>query len=88
MAERGERDEKPSSRRNRNRKETKSLLAPPQKVVQAGREISSWSSAGARVLYVGGNANNGGNDGPGYVNANNALSNSNANIGCRLAEKS
>jgi hypothetical protein len=45
------------------------------------------STAGARVLYVGGNANNGGNDGPGYVNANNGLSNANANIGCRLAEK-
>lgn len=35
------------------------------------------------MLLVGGNANNGGNDGPGYVNLNNGLGNSNANIGVR-----
>lgn len=35
-------------------------------------------------LQVGGNANNGSNDGLGYLNANNAPSNANANIGSRL----
>jgi hypothetical protein len=33
---------------------------------------------------VGGNANNGDNDGLAYVNVNNAPSNANANIGSRL----
>ena len=35
-------------------------------------------------LHVGGNANNGANDGLAYVNVNNAPSNANANIGSRL----
>jgi len=35
-------------------------------------------------LQVGGNANNGSNDGLAYLNANNAPSNANANIGSRL----
>ena len=43
--------------------------------------------SGARVLIVGGNANNGGNDGVGYVNANNGLGNTNTNYGARLATK-
>ena len=43
------------------------------------------AGSGARVVYVGGNANNGANDGVGYVNLNNGLSNANANIGARLA---
>lgn len=42
--------------------------------------------ASARVVYRGGNVNNAANGGAGYVNVNNALSNSNANIGARLAE--
>ena len=41
------------------------------------------AGSGAFVFYVGGNANNAGNDGPGYVNVNNGLSNSNTNIGAR-----
>ena len=44
------------------------------------------SAAGARVVYRGGNVNNGANDGGGYVNVNNGLTNANANIGGRLAE--
>ena len=44
------------------------------------------AGSGAFVFYVGGNANNAGNDGPGYVNVNNGLSNSNTNIGARQAE--
>jgi len=42
--------------------------------------------AGACVCARGGNANNGGNDGPFYVNANNGLSNANANYGSRSAD--
>ena len=38
----------------------------------------------ARLLYVGGNANNGSICGLSCSNANNAFSNSNANIGSRL----
>ena len=40
--------------------------------------------SGLRVPAVGGNANNGGNDGPEYLNANNAVSTSNANYGSPL----
>lgn len=39
----------------------------------------------ARALFRGGNANNGANDGLGYVNVNNAVGNSNTNIGGRLS---
>ena len=42
--------------------------------------------SGAFVAYVGGNANNAGNDGPGYVNVNNGLGNSNTNIGGRATK--
>ncbi len=35
-------------------------------------------------LYVGGNANNGSNDGLACFNANNGVGNANANIGSRL----
>ena len=42
-------------------------------------------NAGARVLYVGGAAVDGGTDGPGFVNARYALSYSDASFGCRLA---
>lgn len=35
-------------------------------------------------LQVGGNANNGSNDGLAYLNANNVPANANANIGSRL----
>jgi len=38
----------------------------------------------ARVVYRGGNVNNGANCGLGYVNVNNGLTNQNANIGCRV----
>jgi hypothetical protein len=48
---------------------------------RAGNGIVTGS--GACVVYVGGNANNGGNDGPGYANVNNWLGNANANIGAR-----
>ena len=41
-------------------------------------------ASGARVVYRGGNANNGSNAGAGYVNVNNTLTNTNANIGGRL----
>ncbi len=41
-------------------------------------------ASGARVVYRGGNANNGSNAGAGYVNVNNGLTNTNANIGSRL----
>ena len=41
-------------------------------------------ASGARVVYRGGNTNNGGNAGAGYVNVNNGLTNANANIGGRL----
>lgn len=40
--------------------------------------------ARVRGLQVGGNANNGSNDGLACFNANNAPSNANANIGSRL----
>lgn len=39
---------------------------------------------GLQVLLVGGNANNGTNAGPFYWNANNAASNTNANISGQL----
>lgn len=50
---------------------------------QGGKRTSAGS--GACVVYFGGNANNGANDGVGYANVNNGLTNSNANIGARLA---
>ena len=37
------------------------------------------------MVYRGGNANNGANDGLGYVNVNNGLTNSNVNISGRLS---
>lgn len=40
--------------------------------------------AKGRGLHVGGNANNGANDGLAYVNANNGPANANTNIGSRL----
>lgn len=40
---------------------------------------------GSRVVYRGGNANNGANDGLGYVNVNNGLTNANVNISGRLS---
>lgn len=48
-----------------------------------GRCDSIGSVFGSRVIHVGGNANNGGNDGPSYFNVNNSLGNANANIGVR-----
>lgn len=57
------------------------------------REPEDWNDgkrnpvrSGACVVYVGGNANNAGNDGPGYVNVNNGLANSNTNIGGRATK--
>lgn len=47
-----------------------------------------WSSSGWRVLYVGGNWNNGTNAGLLYFNANNTSSNSNSNISARLLSNS
>lgn len=40
-----------------------------------------------RLVYRGGNLNNGSNAGVGYVNVNNDLGNRNANIGSRLGTK-
>ena len=42
-----------------------------------------WYNANGRLLFVGGNANNGTNDGLAYVNSDNTPSNTNANIGSR-----
>ena len=42
-------------------------------------------SSRPRALFRGGNANNGANDGLGYVNVNNTVGNSNGNIGARLS---
>lgn len=44
------------------------------------------AGAGARLAIRGGNLTNGANVSPAYVNANNTLSNANANNGSRLAE--
>ena len=52
--------------------------------VRAGNGVVAGS--GACVVYVGGNANNGGKAGAGYVNVNNGLTNANANIGARLTK--
>lgn len=54
-----------------------------------GRRVRGYVLDGcrARLVYFGGNANNGANDGVGYANVNNSLGNANANIGCRLSEK-
>lgn len=57
------------------------------------REPGNWNDgmrylvrSGACVVYVGGNANNGGKAGFGNVNVNNALTNSNTNIGARATK--
>ena len=42
------------------------------------------AASGLRVPYVGGNANNGGNYGPEYVNVNNGVSTTNVNTGSPL----
>ena len=47
----------------------------------AGRSLCGWL---ARLANVGGNWNNGASDGVSALNANDALSNSNANNGARL----
>ena len=47
--------------------------------------IDYRSNSGSRCLNVGGNWGNGSNAGVAYANANNSLSNSNTNIGARLA---
>ena len=54
-----------------------------------GRQVRGYVLGGcrARLVYFGGNVNNGANDGVGYANVNNGLTNANANIGCRLSEK-
>lgn len=54
-----------------------------------GRLVRGYVLGGcrARLVYFGGNVNNGANDGVGYANVNNGLTNANANIGCRLSEK-
>ena len=44
------------------------------------------AGAGARLAIRGGNLTNGANVSPAYVNANNGLTNANANNGSRLAE--
>jgi len=46
-----------------------------------------WVVCGLRVPLVGSNANNEANAGPFYWNANNAASNTNANIGGQLCFK-
>ena len=58
-----------------------------------GMNVSTGNSVGVgyvavclfRAGFRGGNANNGSNDGLGYVNVNNAVGNNNTNIGARLS---
>ena len=71
--------------RESDKRKTKSLSFLRRKPgkCQGGERTSAGS--GARVVYFGGNANNGANDGVAYCNVNNGLTNSNANIGARLA---
>jgi len=64
-------------------RKTKSLSFFREGERKGGERTSAGS--GACVVYFGGNANNGANDGVGYANVNNGLTNSNANIGARLA---
>lgn len=50
-----------------------------------GITFGAPSEVFGRLLHVGGNWSNGSNAGVGYANGNNSLSNSNINIGARLA---
>lgn len=49
--------------------------------------MEGMTVVGLRACFVGGNANNGANAGLAYVNSNNAVSNSNTNIGSRICGK-
>ena len=44
-----------------------------------------WKNTGLRVVYVGGNLNNGANDGLVYWNCNNDVGNANWNIAARTS---
>ena len=82
----------------RDRKnEARDAGGPPAGTRRAGRKPGRYNKRkrktgfiqkprSARVVIRGGNVNNGTNGGAGYVNANNGLTNANANIGARLAE--
>ena len=52
--------------------------------MRRGLDFYANYNSGWRVLFVGGNWNNGGNAGLFYFNANNASSNTNSNVGARL----
>ena len=52
--------------------------------MRRGLDFYANYNSGWRVLFVGGNWNNGGNAGLFYFNANNTSSNSNSNVGARL----
>ena len=71
---------------NRTKTNTKiqTKTAPKVVFVWQGLGVAGVQSC---VLYVGGNSNNTTNDGAGYVNVNNGLTNTNTNNGSRLATK-
>ena len=52
--------------------------------MRRGLDFYANYNSGWRVLFVGGNWNNGGNAGLFYFNANNTSSNTNSNVGARL----
>ncbi len=52
--------------------------------MRRGLDFYANYNSGWRVLFVGGNWNNGGNAGLFYFNANNSSSNTNSNVGARL----
>ena len=52
--------------------------------MRRGLDFYANFNSGWRVLFVGGNWNNGGNAGLFYFNANNTSSNTNSNVGARL----
>ena len=51
--------------------------------MRRGLDFYANYNSGWRVLFVGGNWNNGGNAGLFYFNANNSSSDSNSNVGAR-----
>ncbi len=52
--------------------------------MRRGLDFYANYNSGWRVLFVGGNWNNGGNAGLFYFNANNSSSDTNSNVGARL----
>lgn len=72
--------------KQKTKTKTKILSETATKVVSE-RQGFCVAGVGSCVLYVGGNSNNTTNDGAGYVNVNNGLTNTNTNNGSRLATK-